>query len=67
MIECPLRLNNEHINRGGLCNEKIAILELKKKEKNVLRMRLEYTHTLPASETQIFVKNACRRLTSNFA
>ena len=35
-----------------------AILELKKEEKNVLRMRLEYTHTLPAGETQIFVKNA---------
>ena len=68
MIEYPLRLNNEHNNRGRLCNEKYSYTGAEKKEeKNVLRMRLEYTHTLPAGETQIFVKNACRRLTSNFA
>ena len=55
MIECPLRLNNEHNNRGRLCNEKSSYTGAEKKEeKNVLRMRLEYTHTLPAGETQFF-------------
>ena len=67
MIECPLRLNNEHNNRGRLCNEKYSYTGAEKRRKNVLRMRVEYTHTLLAGETQIFVKNACRRLTSNFA
>ena len=51
----------------GFAMKNTAIGAEKRKKKNVLRMRLEYTHTLPAGETQIFVKNACRQLTSNFA
>ena len=33
MIECPLRLNNEHNNRGRLCNEKYSYTGAEKKKK----------------------------------
>ena len=32
-IECPLRLNNEHDNRGRLCNEKYGYTGAEKKNK----------------------------------
>ena len=55
MIECPLRLNNEHNNRGRLCNEKYSYTGAEKKKKKTCSGWDSSTRILSQQVKRIFL------------